>query len=165
VLSEFFQQDGGLWRQKRCDEEIVAYQHQASTNKRIARERTDRRNGNESSTNRSPVTVESREPNQNHKPEPEPENTKPLASPDKSGSAGPVNGSAVAYIPLNDGSEFGVSKEFLAELEQAYPRVDGAQTLKEIRVWCIANPANRKTRKGAARFINRWFERVQNDGR
>jgi hypothetical protein len=72
-----------------------------------------------------------------------------------------VNGEAVAYIPLNNGSEWGVSKEFLAELEKAYPVVDGPQTLKEIRVWCLANPAKRKTKSGVARFVNNWFAREQ----
>lgn len=76
---------------------------------------------------------------------------------------GAVNGEAVELIPIV-GGEFGVSKELLAELEAAYPQVDVPQTLKEIRVWCIANPSKRKTAKGAARFINYWCERVQNKG-
>lgn len=88
-----------------------------------------------------------------------------IAQGDKSPSlAGPVNGDAVAYIPIVGGTEFGVSKELLAELEAAYPMVDGPQTLKEIRAWCITNPARRKTARGAPRFINRWFEQVQNRG-
>lgn len=61
VLLEFFVKDGDVWRQKRCDEEIAAYQAQAATNRRIARQRTV----NESLTNRSPATVATREPNQN----------------------------------------------------------------------------------------------------
>jgi uncharacterized protein YdaU (DUF1376 family) len=89
-------------------------------------------------------------------------NTKeePIASRD-SRAPPAVNGEAVAYIPLNNGSEWGVSKEFLAELEKAYPVVDGPQTLKEIRVWCLANPAKRKTKSGVARFVNNWFAREQ----
>ena len=89
---------------------------------------------------------------------------KPLARGDESPSlAKPLNGNAIAYIPII-GGEFGVSKELLAELEAAYPQVDGPQTLKEIRAWCITNPTKRKTARGAPRFINRWFEKVQNHG-
>jgi uncharacterized protein YdaU (DUF1376 family) len=82
VLQEFFTRDGDLWRQKRCDEEIEAYQAQAATNKRIARERTVGRNGNESSTNRSPVTHAEREPKQNHETEPEKRTSPQAARPD-----------------------------------------------------------------------------------
>lgn len=79
-------------------------------------------------------------------------------------SAEPVNGSAVAFFPLADGSEYAVSKELLATLEAAYPAVDGPATLKEIRAWCVTNPRKRKTARGAPAFLNRWFEKVQNHG-
>lgn len=89
----------------------------------------------------------------------------PLAPGDKSPSpVGAVNGDAVAKIPIVGGAEWGVSRALLTELESAYPRVDVPQTLREIRAWCVANPAKRKTARGAARFINRWCERVQNGG-
>jgi uncharacterized protein YdaU (DUF1376 family) len=65
VLAEFFTRDGDDWKQKRADEEIEAYQAQAETNRRIARERTVQRTVNDSSTKGIP----------NHKPEPEPEST------------------------------------------------------------------------------------------
>jgi hypothetical protein len=89
----------------------------------------------------------------------------PIAPGDKSPShAGAVNGNAIAYIPIVGGDEWGVSKDLLVELEAAYPQVDGPQTLKEIRAWCITNPQKRKTARGVPRFLNRWFERVQNHG-
>lgn len=62
VLSEFFVADGDVWRNKRADEEIAAYQAQASTNRRIARERTVQRTVNE--------TLTKGLPNQNQIPEP-----------------------------------------------------------------------------------------------
>lgn len=62
VLSEFFVADGDVWRNKRADEEITAYQSQASTNRRIARQRTVQRTVNE------PLTKGL--PNQNQIPEP-----------------------------------------------------------------------------------------------
>jgi hypothetical protein len=62
------------------------------------------------------------------------------------------------------GGDWGVTTDYLAELERAYPNVDGLATLREIRAWCLSNPAKRKTRRGVMRFINRWFEREQNRG-
>lgn len=77
---------------------------------------------------------------------------------------GAVNGEAVGFIPIVGGAEYGVSKALLAELEAAYPDVDGPGTLKEIRAWCITNPGKRKTANGVPRFLNGWFERLQNKG-
>lgn len=64
VLSEFFQQNGDGWHNKRADEEITMYQAQADTNRRIARERTVKRTVNEPSND----SLTNRPPNQ----EPEP---------------------------------------------------------------------------------------------
>lgn len=68
---------------------------------------------------------------------------------------------AIERIPLAAGGEFGVTKDYLAELERAYPAVDGPATLKEIRAWCISNPGLCKTRRGVTRFLNGWFQREQ----
>jgi hypothetical protein len=87
----------------------------------------------------------------------------PLASGDQSPSA--ANGSTVAYLPLVDGSEFGISAETLAEFDKAYPAVDCKQTLQEMRAWCIANPKNQKTRTGVLRFVNTWLSKEQNKAR
>lgn len=89
-----------------------------------------------------------------------------IALSDKSLSAAdpPKNGNAVAYIPLANKTEWGVSAEFLKELEAAYPAVDGPATLREIRVWCLANPRKCKTRGGVLRFVNAWFSKEQNKG-
>jgi len=76
---------------------------------------------------------------------------------------GTLNGEAVAFIPIV-GGEYGVSKVLLAELERAYPDVDGPGTLLEIRAWCVTNPGKRKTAKGVPRFLNGWFDRLQNRG-
>ena len=86
------------------------------------------------------------------------EESKPLASSDKESL------SAVARIPLIGGKEYGVTAQYLAELETAYPAVDGPGTLREIRAWCVSNPEHCKTERGVTRFLNRWFERVQNRG-
>ncbi len=81
-----------------------------------------------------------------------------------SNPADPVNGDAVVHIPLINGTEWGVSKDLLTELERAYPAVDGPTTLREIRAWCLCNPKNCKTAGGVKRFLNRWFEKEQNRG-
>lgn len=49
VLAEFFTRTKGLWRNKRCEEELAAYHEQVVINRRIARERTV----HEPSTNRA----------------------------------------------------------------------------------------------------------------
>ena len=59
ILSEFFLQQTDGWHNKRCDQEIEKYQAQASTNRRIARQRTVNDSSDEPSTNRTP----------NHKPD------------------------------------------------------------------------------------------------
>lgn len=73
-----------------------------------------------------------------------------------------LNGKVIAQIPILGGKEWGVTETYLAELEAAYPAVDGKQTLSEIRAWCISNPTQRKTERGVMRFINAWFAREQN---
>jgi uncharacterized protein YdaU (DUF1376 family) len=162
VLAEFFCQREDGWHNKRADAEVAAYQAQAGTNRRIAQGRSRQRTVNEPYNDSSQDRTPNQEPLTKNQ---EPERTKPLARSDESPShAAPMNGDAVAYIPIVGGGEFGVSKEFLAELDVAYPQVDVPQTLREIRAWCVANPTKRKTARGAARFINRWCERVQNGG-
>jgi uncharacterized phage protein (TIGR02220 family) len=85
VLHEFFELREDGWHNKRADQEIQQYQAQASTNRRIAHERTVARTVartvNESSTNRAP--------SQNHKPEPEESKSKAMSGkPDPA----PLNG-------------------------------------------------------------------------
>ncbi len=89
-------------------------------------------------------------------------NSKPLASSVPLSAGGAKNG--ICYIPLLDNSEWGVSQDYLGELEAAYPAVDGPATLKEIRAWCLSNPGRRKTLRGVRRFINAWFAKDQNHG-
>ena len=85
------------------------------------------------------------------------EESKPLASRDQEPSR-----SAACLMPLVGGKHWAVDPKFLAELELAYPAVDGPATLLEIRAWCLSNPTKCKTERGVRRFINRWFERTQN---
>lgn len=85
-----------------------------------------------------------------------------FASSDESLSAGA--GDVVELIPLNTGQEWPVLKAFVEELERAYPAVDVPATLKEIRMWCIANKRKRKTKTGVEDFVSKWCAREQNKG-
>ena len=86
---------------------------------------------------------------------------KTLASAEESAPAS-ASVVVVAKIPIAKGDEFSITSNYLAELESAYPKVDGLQTLKEIRAWCVSNPTECWTARGVMRGINRWFEREQN---
>ncbi|MBQ8074898.1 MAG: hypothetical protein IJ237_02830 [Oscillospiraceae bacterium] len=80
-------------------------------------------------------------------------------------SAEPEQSSAAALtIPLNDGSEYIVSEEDIAEWRKTYPAVDVEQELREMRSWCRANPKLRKTKRGVRRFMVAWLARHQDKG-
>ncbi len=73
-------------------------------------------------------------------------------------------GEVIERLPLNTGEEFEVRASYAAELKRLYPIVDVPQTLREIRGWCIANPAKLKTVSGIRRCINTWMRKEQNGG-
>lgn len=70
----------------------------------------------------------------------------------------------VAMIPLADGSEFPVPASLASEYATAYPGVDVASELAQVRAWCLSNPRKRKTKTGVRRFLNSWLDRAQNHG-
>lgn len=65
-------------------------------------------------------------------------------------------------LPLNDGTEFGVTADYVSELQGLYPAVDVPQQLRTQRGWLDSNPKNRKTKAGIKRFITSWMAREQN---
>lgn len=67
-------------------------------------------------------------------------------------------------LPLNDNTEFAVYEEDVLLWQETYPAVDVRQELKEMKAWCIANPALRKTRRGIKRFIVTWLSKEQDRG-
>lgn len=71
----------------------------------------------------------------------------------------------VAAIPLIDGSEHEVYPEQVAEWSAAYPAIDVGQRLLAIRAWCLANPSNRKTKRGVEAFLVRWLGKDQDAAR
>ena len=68
------------------------------------------------------------------------------------------------FLPLNDGTEYPVSREQCHEWAGLYPAVDVIQQLRQMRGWLIANPANRKTKRGINAFIVRWLAKEQDRG-
>jgi len=67
---------------------------------------------------------------------------------------------------LNDGSDWQPTPEQLDKWEKAYKDtcVDIHQELVMMDLWCDANPAKRKTRKGVASFCTKWFKRTLEQG-
>lgn len=78
VLNEFFELRDGLWHNARADEEITAYQAQATTNRRIAKTRTIKRIVHGPSDGSSPDRPTISPPNQ----EPETRNQKSSSTAD-----------------------------------------------------------------------------------
>lgn len=68
-------------------------------------------------------------------------------------------------LPLNDGSEHGVTEEDVAEYAQLYPAVDVMQQLRNMRGWLLANPQKRKTKRGIKAFIASWLAKEQDHPR
>ena len=160
VSREFFTERDGSLHNGRCDEEIAKAQaaherwveggRKGGLSSAQGRLEAGIKGGSSNPQSQSHITVTSTT-----------KRSKPLASSDKSLSAD-VSVNGFASIPLADKSEFHVPQALLTELEAAYPRVEPEGTLREIRAWCLTNPEKCKTRRGAPRFLNRWFERVQN---
>ena len=71
----------------------------------------------------------------------------------------------VITLPLNDGSEFPVSREDADEYASLYPAVDVPQELRSIRGWLLSNKQKQKTRAGIRRFVNSWMARAQDRGK
>ena len=67
----------------------------------------------------------------------------------------------VIEIPLNDGSEYGVTQKESDEYATLYPAVDVLQELRSMRGWCLSNGGKKKTRSGVRRFINSWLAKEQ----
>jgi hypothetical protein len=89
----------------------------------------------------------------------------PESGKEKSGSdkPSPDLSPIVESLPLRDGRPYPIRAATVAEFEIAYPRVDVPATLKEMRVWLIANPDRRKTHRGCLRFVNSWLATAERE--
>lgn len=70
----------------------------------------------------------------------------------------------LAKLPLNDGTEYPILPNQVAEWSELYPAVDVTQQLRSMRGWLLSDPKRRKTRAGIMRFVNSWLSREQNRG-
>lgn len=84
-----------------------------------------------------------------------------VLSPVEQASAFPLP-TAVITIPTNTGEEYPVYQPMVDEYASAYPAVDVPAQLREMRIWSISNPNQRKTKQGMQRFINGWLSKEQN---
>ena len=98
-------------------------------------------------------------PESNPNPNPESE-----SNPKEGGGEPQAASPPVVSIPLNDGTEFSVSQEQCQEWAGVYPAVNVIQQLREMREWCLNNPAKRKTARGVRGFITRWLAKEQDRG-
>lgn len=182
VLNEFFVLTEDGWRHTRCDEEIAKMQDKqakarasaaASVNARRAKaERSlgsDQTNAERSlpktqtdaelptpTPTPTPIVKGSAEPQGDSPPAGDLGSAELLAGVEPDGPIEPP----VVTIPLVDGSEFPVTEPMVADWELAYPAVDVRQQLREMRVWCNANRAQRKTARGVSAFIVRWLSLI-----
>ena len=67
-------------------------------------------------------------------------------------------------LPLNDKSNYSVSKSDVQHYKILYPAVDVEQQLRSMLGWLEANPSRRKTRTGIKGFITKWLNKVQDIG-
>jgi uncharacterized protein YdaU (DUF1376 family) len=178
VLSEFFVLTDDGYRQKRCDEELLRMQEKsnkarASVEKRWQYERNTNVSTNEHTnvlrTGYVGNTPNNQEPITNNQEPKEKVNTscpEPSKKPARSRPAQRWNGVEIIRLPVVGAPEpeVPITREFVDEMQAAYPAVDVEATLPEIRAWCVANPARRKTPSGIYRFVQSWLSREQNRG-
>ena len=62
-------------------------------------------------------------------------------------------------IPLKDGTLFLLPEAELNMYKMAYPAISVENELIKMIVWCVSNPAQRKTKRGILRFVNGWLSR------
>ena len=98
---------------------------------------------------------------------PSPSSTSIIEDTDVSSCAEPETGSTppVIGLPLNDGTEYGVTEEQCREWADLYPAVDVLQQLRNMRGWLLSNKERRKTKRGISRFITGWLSKEQDRGR
>ena len=82
----------------------------------------------------------------------------------QSDSTPAISETPVVLIPLNDNTEYPIGQSLIDEWSQTFPAVNVLQELREMRVWCLANPHKRKTRRGVDSFAVRWFGKEQDRG-
>lgn len=75
----------------------------------------------------------------------------------------PAQADVFIKLPLINGDDYLVTKEYVKELKELYPAVDVEQALRNMRGWLDSNPRNKKTPRGIKRFITGWISRDQDE--
>lgn len=73
----------------------------------------------------------------------------------------PAQADVFIKLPLINGDDYLVTKEYVKELKELYPAVDVEQALRNMRGWLDSNPRNKKTPRGIKRFITSWISGEQ----
>lgn len=66
-------------------------------------------------------------------------------------------------IILEDGTFYNIPQEDIAQYKINFPDLDIEQELRNMAAWAMAAGNNRKTRKGAPRFVSNWLIRSQDN--
>jgi len=93
-----------------------------------------------------------------HTPDEDPPAAKTEKKPDRQVSP------AVISLPLNDKSEHEVTEADVDQFSNLFPAADVMQELRNMKAWCLGNPAKLKTSRGIGKFITSWLTRVQDKG-
>lgn len=75
----------------------------------------------------------------------------------------PAQADVFIKLPLINGDDYLVTKEYVKELKELYPAVDVEQALRSMRGWLGSHPKNKKTPRGIKRFITGWISRDQDE--
>ena len=71
----------------------------------------------------------------------------------------------VIAMPLHDKTEYPIGQSLIDEWQATFQAVNVMQALREMRVWCIANPKKCKTKTGVQKFVVNWLGSEQDKGR
>ena len=75
----------------------------------------------------------------------------------------PAQADVFIKLPLINGDDYLVTKEYVKELKELYPAVDVEQALRSMRGWLGSHLKNKKTPRGIKRFITGWISRDQDE--
>ena len=157
------------WANAKADLEQCSSDAQAMLEQSISKEEEERERENEKEKKqKKEIKEKAKEGEEDAAPSDIPSGISSVAvraASEKSAVAPVITAPPVITFPLNNGEEFPVTSDIFAQLRELYPACDTMQTLRTIRGWCIANPENRKTKRGAMRFLHNWFSRDQDRAR
>ncbi|WP_254309082.1 YdaU family protein [Rahnella aceris] len=173
-LNEFFLDTGSEWIHERIERDLVAVKgaqtQRSDAGKKSAAKRAQEKRLKEQMDNNGRSTTVQRHFNDRSTNKDTDKDTDintdqeilPAAAKAQQPADAVGNDEVFISLPLNDGTEFPVVMNYLAELAVLYPAIDVAQEFRLQRGWLLGNPRNRKTKTGIKRFISTWLAKAQN---